>query len=343
MRCDYGFGRRALFARSLALGLAFAIGFSIAPDSVRGEENPAIGQWEVPEEVRTIMLDPAGSTSKCFGIPETPLCALESVLACELFDRPRLCKVVEHPQPWTGDAREVHRGFSAIYVHMSSETLTDADIPDWARDIGTHTWQPGDVAVRTWWKGCGTPDGARCGGHWDYLPKTYITRRAGDKWQAVDVAHPAVPFSEEAYRGRADGPPGKQGVLTYDLARSTSQCIGNPVTPLCAAVTWEACHLYYEADLCATIGYPWSPDTLAVWYKFLFAKLYYRVLAIRTLDGPWTYCSNAYGACGRAGDVVVEFKQKACDQYGCTVWTIGVSRFISRRDGDRWVFVDWGH
>ena len=333
--------RTSSFARKILLGLALGVGAMTVADSANSQEKPMAGEWEVPEGVRTIMLDPAGSTSKCFGIPETPLCALESVLACELFDRPLLCRIVEHPQPWTDDAREIHRGFSAIYVHMSSETLTDADIPDRARDIGTHTWRPGDVAVHLWWNECGTPDGTRCG-RWKYLPKIYVTRRAGDSWHIVDVAHPAVPFSEEAYRGRPDGPPGKQKVLTYDLSRSTSGCIDDPVTPLCAAVTWEACHHYYEPDLCATIGYPWSPDTVAVWYKFMFTKLYYRVLAIRRLDGPWTYCSPVYGPCGRAGDVAVEFEQKACDQHGCRVWWTGAGRFITRRSGDRWVFVGWG-
>jgi hypothetical protein len=328
-------------ARSLALGLAFVLGFSIVRGSSHGEEKPATGEWEVPEGIRTIMLDPAGSTSTCIGISSSPLCALENVLICEQFTRPRLCEVAGHPLPWAGDEREIYRRFSATYIHLSSQTLVDADIPDWARDIGTHIWRPGDVGVRLWWRNCDRPNGERCG-FWEYFPKTYVIRRIGNLWHVVDVAYPATPSSDESYGRRLDAPPGEQRVLTYDLARSTSRCIGNPVTPLCAAETWEACHFFYEPDYCATIGSPWSPETVAVGYHFLFTRLYYRVLAFRRLDGRWPYCFNAYGPCGQAGDVVVEIKQKLCNRHGCQGWTTGVGRFITRPVGDRWVFVDWG-
>ena len=341
MRCEIGYRRQTLLMRMVVLGIALVVAAMTAPDAVRGQTKPTTDQWEVPEGIRTIMLDPAGSTSTCIGTSSTPLCALENVLICEQFSRPRLCEVAGHPLPWAGNARELYRRFSAIYIHLSSETLVDADIPELARDIGTHTWRPGDVAVRLWWRFCDRPNAERCM-FWDYFPKTYVIRRVGALWHVVDVAFPATPNSDESIGGHLDAPPGEQRVLTYDLSRGTSRCIGDPVTPLCAAETWEACPFFYEPDHFATIGYPWSPETVAVRYNYLLTRLYYRVFAFRTLDGPWSFCSNAYGPCGRAGDVVVEFKLNHCGQYGCFGWWSGVGRFISRRDGDRWVFVDWG-
>lgn len=36
--------------------------------------------------------------------------------------------------------------------------------------------------------------------------------------------------------------------LTFDPATSSSRCIGNPMTPLCAVETHKACFLWNDAD-----------------------------------------------------------------------------------------------
>lgn len=45
-------------------------------------------------------------------------------------------------------------------------------------------------------------------------------------------------------------PPGVWRKLTQDDATTTSTCIGNPVTPLCAVETYMACFLRRQAELC---------------------------------------------------------------------------------------------
>ena len=44
-------------------------------------------------------------------------------------------------------------------------------------------------------------------------------------------------------------------LLEFTNADSTSTCIGNPVTPLCAAETFAACRLRAEWTLCTDVGY----------------------------------------------------------------------------------------
>jgi hypothetical protein len=45
-------------------------------------------------------------------------------------------------------------------------------------------------------------------------------------------------------------PPGQGRVMTHDDASSTSKCIGNPITPLCAVETDIACFTRKNNDLC---------------------------------------------------------------------------------------------
>lgn len=48
----------------------------------------------------------------------------------------------------------------------------------------------------------------------------------------------------------APDPPGVWRRLTHDDATSTSRCIGNPVTPLCAVETYLACFFRSRNDYC---------------------------------------------------------------------------------------------
>ena len=38
-------------------------------------------------------------------------------------------------------------------------------------------------------------------------------------------------------------------------AQPYDDCVGNPVTPICAILTFEACHIWAKRDLCRQVGY----------------------------------------------------------------------------------------
>ena len=48
----------------------------------------------------------------------------------------------------------------------------------------------------------------------------------------------------------------ERGVLTFNRTTSSSTCIGDPVTPLCAMETVEACVIWTDKSLCEAVGYP---------------------------------------------------------------------------------------
>lgn len=55
--------------------------------------------------------------------------------------------------------------------------------------------------------------------------------------------------------GTTPAPGDELGTMTFDNATSSSNCIGNPVTPLCAVETMEACGIRSDKPLCDTVGF----------------------------------------------------------------------------------------
>ena len=66
------------------------------PFSVHAEsEDPDLPPLGQPGQWRYITQDETISTSRCIGRPETPLCAVETLLACFQRDRIDLCRMVD--------------------------------------------------------------------------------------------------------------------------------------------------------------------------------------------------------------------------------------------------------
>lgn len=181
--------------RTLALGLGLAI--------LAGR---ADGQTTTPPEVRILDFANSGSTSTCIGNPVTPLCAVETFMACGIRSEWPLCARVGN-EP--GELRtRIKAGYAKLWYYrykvLGERIIRAEDIPDWARRPGLKAWKPGDVAVRLWWEGCppiekcvvetqGHPtrhygEGCRsfdlCGR--TPSPSTYIVRPVGRKWRWVD-------------------------------------------------------------------------------------------------------------------------------------------------------------
>jgi hypothetical protein len=142
---------------------------------------------------------------------------------------------------------------------------------------------------------------------------------------------------------------------------STSDCIGNPKTPLCAVETAEACLKRGAFDLCRRVGYTWKE--LGRWETAGYILLYYNRYrlagsgVIRQSDIPPAR-KALKGLRVRAGDVALRLKWQGCapdDQ--CVMETInhatksygegcrrldsckdvtGFATYILRRDGTEW-------
>jgi hypothetical protein len=57
-----------------------------------------------PKQVRVIT--PTSATSKCIGDPKTPICAVETFLACFARQKAELCKRVEAPETDLGESTQ---------------------------------------------------------------------------------------------------------------------------------------------------------------------------------------------------------------------------------------------
>jgi len=104
------------------------------------------------DRFRILRFRPGWTSSACVGDPKTPLCAVETQLACALRDERDLCRKIGWQLPdleRSSDNRP--SGAKGTYAYLYRVTgrarINDADIPDERRD-GRQAWRPGDLALR---------------------------------------------------------------------------------------------------------------------------------------------------------------------------------------------------
>ncbi len=144
-------------------------------------------------------------------------------------------------------------------------------------------------------------------------------------------------------------PKGEYRVMTQDDATSTSKCIGDPKTPLCAVETRIACFMRDNDELCRIAM---DLDRNPGFGGFRTAGTVYRVIRREVLtdhrfpwrpahDLPWRPGDNNLVV----GDIRIdtveiscykEVSPAACEHSGPTI------TYIVRRQGDRWAVIDWG-
>jgi len=140
-------------------------------------------------------------------------------------------------------------------------------------------------------------------------------------------------------------PPGVMRLLTFEDATSTSDCIGNPATPLCAAETNEACYVRHEPALCAVIGKDGSFLAGETTESRRNRYAHYKIIGIeelidatipsygRTPPGHETDPALVW----RPGDVKVELQWMYCTfDVGCSIWDIHPKTYIVRHSGHTW-------
>lgn len=121
------------------------------------------------------------STSKCIGDPKTPVCAVDTVMACSARYDDSICEKVNYLWGYNPDSRVgVDSGEFARYRIFSSRRLKASDIPP-HRQVGKGSWKQGDLQVTVHRKYCGY------GGCGELPPgeTTFTLRKVGDKWTVV--------------------------------------------------------------------------------------------------------------------------------------------------------------
>lgn len=122
--------------------LSFVI-MLLGASSLQAQEiDELLADIPAPDEWRFISIDDA--TSKCIGDPKTPLCAVETVIACFARMDISLCqRVGQKGKTYLGeDARKVH------YKIINARVLTEKDMEaDFLKNFSKHPnwWKPGFV------------------------------------------------------------------------------------------------------------------------------------------------------------------------------------------------------
>lgn len=145
-------------------------------------------------------------------------------------------------------------------------------------------------------------------------------------------------------------PEGEYLVLTQDDATSTSKCIGNPVTPLCAVETVMACYVRNDYELCR-IGMGLDSQHGINKGRQQPSKLY-RVIRSEVLgesNFPWRPESDLRWRPGepsiQASDVRIDLLYHDCPwqltREDCHFGQIVA--YIMRRQNNYWAVTTWGN
>lgn len=158
-----------------------------------------------PDYWRWITQDEATTTSRCIGRPETPVCAIETIIACFTRDEGALCGVA-HGDSSVGPSKK-SRGTAFVatkYRFVSAKRLAEEDISVYDRLACVGAWQPGDLRVEVRRASCWRREqGYECKGpsvsdteRLEAYSFEYIVRRSGDRWNVVvwgDLGTPERP------------------------------------------------------------------------------------------------------------------------------------------------------
>ena len=139
-----------------------------------------------PARWRVMTMEDATSTSRCIGDPRTPLCAVETLMACFIRRQGQLCAISHgYPPSEAGRFRLSKPGpsyrteYRVVRFHLirNNDPLLNLDV-EWLK--------PGDVDITVYRRFC-LPPRQSCLGE----PVTrfvYAVRRDGDRWRITGYA-----------------------------------------------------------------------------------------------------------------------------------------------------------
>jgi hypothetical protein len=172
----------------LRLAAFFVVAFAAltdasAADRRRDPEVPARdprGYW------RQMTLDDATSTSKCVGTFDTPVCAVETVVACFARNINNLCS--KALDDWSAEyvsGRPPPPHYTrTLYRLVWTQRLTKSAIEDIPRDASLE--RPGDLRIDVLKRSCYMYDGSESCGPAPSDPNIFTLRKIGDRWVVLD-------------------------------------------------------------------------------------------------------------------------------------------------------------
>ncbi len=159
--------------------------------------------------------------------------------------------------------------------------------------------------------------------------------------KAAEVA-PTEPVDSRLLTGVF--PPDPEGVWRrIGQTDSTSQCIGDPVTPLCAIETLDACLARFVGELCQIA----SAHFLGGPYRFRPSDRksdhghyrIYRVVSVRLATAEDLRVSRPGINQRHVGDLLVDIEWQPCWKSGCITFSRPTTYTMRRLEG-RWAVVD---
>ena len=155
--------------------------FLTAVPGLAGGVDPGLPAPDSPGYWRYVTQKDETSTSKCIGDPKTPICAVDTVMACFTRWDDSICDKVKHFVGYGPDtSSRATSGRFMRYRIISARRLRASDIPP-HRKTGILAWKPGDLQVTVHRKTCGI---GGCGGL-SPTETTFTIRRAGGIWTVV--------------------------------------------------------------------------------------------------------------------------------------------------------------
>jgi len=157
------------------------------------------------------------------------------------------------------------------------------------------------------------------------------------------------PFAVTAVPVFADGNDQNSGLnfdgsfrlMTRDDSTSTSKCIGNPISPVCAFETYMACQLRGNEELCEiSLGKKAGPPAPFKTAEFITAITGYRIMAIR----QYTPEHLPYSSQNRFGitpwDVGIKLEKTSCYGGECQEpYPHDEESYLLRKKGNVWFVV----
>lgn len=148
------------------------------------------GSW------RIIGLTDATSTSDCIGKPISPICAIETNIACLLRQDSELCRIgsaIIEGLIFQGLPINQPRGYYKLHI-WSANRLREEVIPPWRKQKCVASLAGGDIAVELSWLRCPgfRADDCRHDDREDRFtdqpglnPFTFVVRGSGSNWRVV--------------------------------------------------------------------------------------------------------------------------------------------------------------
>ncbi len=319
------------------------------------------------------------AASPCIGDPATPLCAVETYLACIWRQDDRLCKRAWGPY-WKGpiwayikegpvaNVFELYRVMRVYEASPGTQTF-------WSYDVPVTFWREGDVVIELLLMTCRRGD-SECASNVE--PRLYTMRRQPDGTWAI-VSRDSYPLDRGRGLGAAkDDPdfftwdpqlsipapdwrnrpkprdsrtlegafaPDPVGVLRMILVGGafTSRCIGQLVTALCAVETFTACMIRRDDDLCELA---WGGAFARRDFKsppIETAAGFYRVLSVHKVETPGYDPGWRPRSPLKVGDIILRVLHIDCLSMAkrwCYSYVRPVSYVVRRFGPERWHIMD---